>query len=116
MKRPSPRPKPPPVPRSIRRMTFMPAPPTAGPSLERWSSARSRARPLLHEWVNERDANSVHSLSPWGEGWGEGVTGTADGAEPPHAFLGLAKPSSPLPDGERARAATLRARQVTQQR
>ncbi len=54
IKRPSPRPKQPrPLP-SIRRTTFMPAPPTAARSWGRWSSARSSARP-----------RELSSNSPW---------------------------------------------------
>src|SRR5919198_1004497 len=66
--------------------------------------------------ADERAANSVRSLSPFGvDGWGEGVTGDADDSEPPQPFRDVAKQAQPSPGGERARAAPARPRHVTQQ-
>src|SRR5215467_4321496 len=68
---------------------------------------------------NDISASGKLGLLPlpiWGEGWGEGVTGGTDGSEPPHPFLRVARESSPLPGGERARAAIARLRHVTASR
>src|SRR5262245_51450783 len=61
-----------------------------------------------------RAANSVCSLSPFGERVGvRGLPPPLTDPNPPRPFLHVAKTSSPLPGGERARAATARPRNVT---
>src|SRR5262249_57083971 len=62
---------------------------------------------------NDISASGKLGLLPlpiWGEGWSEGVTGGTDGSEPPHPFHRVARTSSPLPGGERARVAIVRGR------
>src|SRR5215471_9270973 len=81
----------------------------------RWVHA-SRVYRAASYAAHERTKLGALPLPIWGEGWGEGVTGGTDGSEPPHPFLRVARESSPLPGGERARAAIARLRHVTASR
>src|SRR5919197_2872169 len=61
--------------------------------------------------ADERAANSVRSLSPFGvDGWGRGYREMLMTPNPPQPFRDLAKQAQPSPGGERARAAPARPR------